>query len=202
MILIENFLRNCGNVPTIGGIKNIFCLERSKLPRRWLYIQTSRLQGGIINGTYDETGIAMKQFLRMPVRAHQSNLNINQEGQSYNMSLEVTISRMEFASRDDVERVIHSNRVCFILEDYNGKFWLIGESFGCSVSTQLQTDSYNGDNNIKLTFTCRERWLPREMESGWVCTYISEAGQPCVSTFTFPQLQLITFPQLREYRLC
>lgn len=177
---------------TIGGIHELYISSRSQWGRRWLYEETSNLQYGRIDGS-----LTIGSFYKLANRINGTTFNQIQElepSRSYIQTLNVSFNRMDIIKRDSIEQWVVSKDPIFILKDYNGFYWLMGETNGCSIQWTANTDDKFGINGDNLTITCRERFPIRQVTDSFVDTYIAAPVHLC--DYTWAEVCALSWPQV------
>lgn len=179
---------------TIGGIKKIWLGSRSKFGK-WRYTETANYQFGEVIGNSQNNA-----WYPLPVRKADSNFTIKQEltpARSYLITLTLNFNQMEILKRDAFERMAVSRDSMFIVSDYNGKFWLLGEENGMDSDLTGKSDNIRGLNDFTLTLTSRERSPVKEVDPEYVNQYV-DIEIMTVCDYDFPEFCDLTFTQLKE----
>lgn len=84
----------------------------------------------------------------------------------YEQELSVMLSKMEAAKRNEL-LLVAKNLIAVIVEDQNGKYWMLGQNNGLTLGGSANTGTAMGDRNgYELTFTGQEEDPAKEVDSG------------------------------------
>lgn len=154
---------------TIGGIKKIWLASRKKFGK-WYYSQTSSYQFGEVIGNSINNS-----WWHLPIRNSDSNFTVKQElspARSYIVTLSLNFNQMDILKRDNFERMSVAKDSMFIVSDYNGKYWLLGEEQGMDIDWSGKSDNLRALNDFSITITSRERTPIKEVSLEYIQQYV------------------------------
>jgi len=195
---IPNF--NC-ELPTVGGLKEIWIQSRDNFGL-WYYNQTSNFQfSEIIGNEYFYKLFYKLSFVKADASfTHTEKKDIKR---IYEMGLNITYNAYNLDIRDNVEQLETLDNLVVVFKDYNNRYFLMGETFGCKAEWEQSTDTQRGRNSTSITFTCRERYPIRQLSEEFVNIYVKNiVNLRCFSDYDITQLNLLTVDELNELIIC
>lgn len=189
---------NCNGV-TIGGIQGIWYFQRSKLGRWWTYAQTHTLQYAVITGSNTLRPSKWIKLLFSDDTAQFTQIENKVPSRSYQMQFTVNVNSMNILNRDKLEQLSVTSDLCVIFLDFNGRYWLMGETNGCYVEIGEKTDVIFGKNDMSIDFTCTERYPIRQVSASYVAQVIDTA-QYIFSLLDWPTFNGLSWAQFDEYQ--
>jgi hypothetical protein len=144
---------DCRNAST-GGVKALWVLGGSG-STIGITGTTSTQNGGItaISGQ----GTFFKYELVKQSSSFSEELQVNETAQSvvFAPSLVVTLPKLNQTLRTKWFDLIKPNDLVIIIEDNNGRYWLVGEENGLTVSagSMLMGQAYNDPNGVTFTMS-------------------------------------------------
>lgn len=168
------------------GIQRVWVGVRSQLGT-WLLSETQQLQFATITGN---TG-TNATFYEVPILRSGTTLD---EGQSYDgapnydITLSAQLGRWDTLSRDAAQRIVQYRDALFIVLDNNGTYWLVGERYGCRVTTTAASGQRGGVNAVTLTATCSQPWPLRSVSTDWLDGIIIPPLTKTLCEYTFAEL--------------
>jgi hypothetical protein len=167
--LTSGFTLDCRD--SVGGIKAILVAEVKNKG-------TITASAGVITAFTMASG---KQFFRYEFRKQTGSFTetivTNDENGTlfYEQSITAQLSRLEATKRNELF-LLAKNNVMVIVEDRNGKYWLMGQEDGMVLSGAGQTGTAMGDfNGYQLTFTGAEEIPALEVGSGLIAALSAPA---------------------------
>lgn len=188
--VLERLYQKCEDY-TIGGIVEVYVQRRSAIGQFWWYKEANSSattiltdfdtnnQPSILTGY---NGLAKKgnfnsTFLwnRLLIR-NSSNLTVEQTvnlPRLYTVTLTLDIAQFDVLKRAYLERMVVAKDCVFIVKDYNGSYYVVGETNGCRTRISMTTDSKQGDNKFSVIATCNERAFIREISKEFASAYLA-----------------------------
>jgi hypothetical protein len=144
---------DCRNAST-GGVKALWVLGGSG-STIGITGTTSTQNGGITAITGQ--GTFFKYELVKQSSSFSEELQVNETAQSvvFAPSLVVTLPKLNQTLRTKWFDLIKPNDLVIIIEDNNGRYWLVGEENGLTVSagSMLMGQAYNDPNGVTFTMS-------------------------------------------------
>lgn len=155
----------CGNQSS-GGLKNVWITDHSNID-----FESLDISDGLITGMTDafEAETSLKEYQsndRSASFVEEWAGSIENGATGYNQLLTMKFSKMENDKRNEM-RYLTSTRTIAIIEDNNGKFWLVGAHNGLrpsDVNTNIGATISDG-NNYNVVLSSEEPELAYEIES-------------------------------------
>ena len=157
----------CDN--SIGGIKNVWYQRRSTLGKAF-YDETHYIQFGKIRNFATN-----HSFYCLPIKLKSANFTSNMTNnpiRGYNVDLNLTFSKQDFDKRDWLENSYVLKDICFIVLDYNGKYWFLGESNGMKINYNADTGVFKDNNSFSINYTSIEKYAIREVSSLFLNNFV------------------------------
>lgn len=169
--LTTGFSRGCRN--SKGGIKNVYFTELANK-------DTLTAASGVITAFTLNTG---KQFFKYEMAKQVSNFTEAHTSSRENGTLfylqvaNVILNKMEAVKRNEI-LLLNQNINMIIMEDNNGKFWLLGETNGMEHTTgESGSGTTFGDRNgYTLEFTGEEGEMAQEVDSTLIAALSAPAA--------------------------
>ena len=169
--LTSGFLIDCKL--SNGGIKNVYFTE---------FANKETLSYNASGQVSVFTLISGKQFFKyeMPVESafieEIPQANIQNGTIFYEQNLTIILNTLKTATRNEL-RLLSLNRLMAIMEDNNGRYWLLGETSAMDLSGGTTgTGTAKGDRNgYELTFQAKEPEPMREVLSSLIPSLIVPA---------------------------
>lgn len=129
------------------------------------------IEEGVIKYIYDGTteqqvgNFQQYQFKKGQCSMTSTLNKDNTSGLHYvSTDIKVTFKKVDSAKRIEIEKLINATDLVIIAKDGNGKYWLVGNDYPCTVN------SVNGNfgatkkdaNNFSVTFNCCTKEFPLE----------------------------------------
>jgi hypothetical protein len=109
-------------------------------------------------------------------------LSRTKNGKQYAQLVSLSLSRLSAASRTAVEGLADVGPVVALLEDYNGQWWLYGQTAGLRLlSANAQGGTYGGDGGHALPLTGTQRQAARTVAQSRINLLFNSS-----TTFHFP----------------
>lgn len=179
---------------SIGGIFRVWAAQRDILGD-WTYNSFYPLQYGQVTGNT----IGNVQWYKLSSTFKpQATLTETQElvpARRYTLEFNMPWTRMDAVKRDTFEQMVLVRGVVFIIEDMNRRFWLVGESFGCTIQESATTDARGGIGGYTLTATAIERSPIREVTLEYVTNNV-DITLPNWFGYDSAYLQTLNYEQL------
>lgn len=142
---------DCRNAST-GGVKTLWVLGGAGNAITGI---TSTQTGGITAAS--GTGTFYKYELVKQSSSFSEELQVNEQAQSvvFVPSLVVTLPKLDQILRTKWFDLIKPNFLTIIIEDNNGRYWLVGQENGLTVSagSMLMGQNYNDANGVTFTMS-------------------------------------------------
>lgn len=182
-----------------GGVRAIYISQRGLFGRWFNRVQGAQGQRvqvvghtGQQNVWFADTGINVRT-------ATLTEASVSDPYPAYNVTLSFRYSGWDVDSRNLGEQLLRVRDAIFIVEDYGGKYWLVGEDNGCVVSTSAGTEAYGGASAITVTATCSQRVPVRQVAESYIAAYVT-APVPCICDFTIEEICAIGFGEFCGYK--
>jgi len=202
---LERLYQKCEDY-TIGGIVECYVQRRSAIGQYWWYKEANSSSTTILTefdtdnqpsiltgynllakkGNFLSTYNWNKLFIR-----DTSTLTIEQTVEIpriYTYTLSLDIAQFDVLKRAYLERMVVAKDCVFIIKDYNGSYYVVGETNGCRVKVGMTTDTKRGDNRFTVTAVCNERALIRELDKTFASNYL-QGNYTTIDTDIFNNLQ-------------
>lgn len=157
--LTSGFTLDCRD--SVGGIKSIYVSTTDSVD------SYTEMDGEISEITMDEVeGVFYKYELRKQTSDFTETIEASDENGTlfYEQELNVMLSRMEANKRNELFLVAKAPVVA-IVEDRNGKFWILGQENGLTLGGSATSGTAMGDRNgYELVFTGQESAPAKEVE--------------------------------------
>lgn len=211
---LERFYQKCGD-NTIGGIVEAYVQRRSAIGQWWWYREANSSdttiltdfdtnnQPSVLTGynqvakenNNNATYLWNKLFIR-----DTSNLTVEQTvdlPRLYTQTLNLEIAQFDVLKRAYLERMVVAKDCVFIVKDYNGSYYVVGETNGCRTKVSMNTDAKKGDNKFVVTAVCNERAFIRELDKQFAIDYL--ATNSTIDPDIFDNLQEVSGNTLSVY---
>lgn len=173
----QNFLNDC-DLTSVPNITRVYLKPRDTVGKFWYYEKTAQDNLGKIIG-HQGSNFTWRELVTSNSEITFSQSESFNPARTYSQTITMRVSPKSFYNRDKFEQLSVTRNVCIAFEDGNGRWWLMGESFGCDLTTNSTINAeYNG---YDLTFTALERAPIREISLDYVEGAI--LGQVIVLTF-------------------
>ena len=158
----------------IGGIANLYVSSRANFGAIWFFEETTApYQYGRIVGHNGTQNVWFNTLLINNKTAQLTSVLRDNPSRTYDVDLQFTIQKWDLEARDVSEQLFAIDDAIFIAEDFNGQFWLVGETGGCKVTYTSQSGAKNGNSEITLTATTRQRNPLRQVSDAYVSAYVT-----------------------------
>lgn len=119
----------------------------------------------VISTPVSATPDAFKYDLRGTSTFDQSLTSSRDNGSTYaEQTLVLSLKKQDATTHKEVKLLAYG-RPHVIIEDNNGKFWVMGEDFGAEMTATTSTGASMGDKNgYELTFSAMEKGLAKEFD--------------------------------------
>ena len=187
---LERFYQKCEDY-TIGGIVECYVQRRSAIGQYWWYKEANSSSTTILSefdtnnqpsiltgynllakkGNFIATFNWNKLFIR-----DTSTLVVEQTisiPRLYKQTLTLDIAQFDVLKRAYLERMIVAKDCVFIVKDYNGSYYVVGETNGCRVTMGMTSDAKKGDNKFSVVASCNERAFIRELDKEFASSYLA-----------------------------
>lgn len=211
---LERFYQKCEDY-SIGGIVEAYVQRRSAIGQWWWYKEANSTSTTILSefdtdnqpsiltdynllakkGNFLSTYNWNKLFIR-----DTSSLTIEQTVEIprlYTYTLALDIAQFDVLKRAYLERMVVAKDCVFIIKDYNGSYYVVGETNGCRVKVSMTTDAKRGDNRFTVTAVCNERALIRELDKEFASNYLYVNNT--IDPDIFDNLQVSSGNSLNKY---
>ncbi len=201
---LERFYQKCQDY-SIGGIVEAYVQRRSAIGQWWWYKEANSSSTTILSefdtnnqpsiltdynvlakkGNFISTYNWNKLFIR-----DTSTLVVEQTidlPRLYTQTLTLDIAQFDVLKRAYLERMVVAKDCVFIVKDYNGSYYVIGETNGCRTRMAMATDAKKGDNKFTVTAICKERAFIRELDKQFAMDYL--ATNSAIDSDIFDNLQ-------------
>ena len=211
---LERFYQKCEDY-TIGGIVEAYVQRRSAIGEYWFYKEANSSSTTILTDfdtdnqpsiltdysvlAKSQTAIRTYNWNKLFIR-DTSTLNIEQTvdiPRLYTYTLNLDIAQFDVLKRAYLERMVVAKDCVFIIKDYNGSYYVVGETNGCRVKVGMTTDTKRGDNRFTVTAVCNERALIRELDKEFASNYLFVNNT--IDTDIFDNLQVSSGNSLNKY---
>jgi hypothetical protein len=156
--LTQGFTFDCRN--NVGGIKRVWIASRDD-------ISSISITSGVVDGIT----FAQNQFWLYDLTRESSNFsetvntNVQNGTTFYAQSLEIVLNKLQVNTRNEII-LLGQNRLCIVVEDNNGKLWMLGYKNGIDLTGggSASGTGYGDRNGYTLTFTGSENELAPEVQ--------------------------------------
>lgn len=150
---------------SIGGVKAVWFIAHAN-------VSAVTEASGVVS-TITKTGVFYKYNLVKSTASLVENINVSVENGSVGYAPELTIvlNKMQANTRNEI-MLLAQNVLMAIVQDMNGKYWLLGKQNGLDISagTSGTGTAMTDRNGYSLTFTGVEPALAPEVASGVIAT--------------------------------
>ncbi|MDO7846486.1 hypothetical protein Q5H92_08965 [Hymenobacter sp. M29] len=109
-------------------------------------------------------------------------LNRTKNGKLYTQLVSLSLAQLSDAGRTAVEGLVDAGPVVALLQDYNGQWWLYGQTAGLRLLTaNAQSGTYGGDGSQALPLTGTQREAARTVAVSRINLLFNSS-----TTFHFP----------------
>ncbi len=158
-VLTQGYAYDCKN--NVGGIKRVYIGSRDDVN-----------QITIADGVIDNITMFQNVFYLYDLVRESSNFsetvttNVQNGTVFYSQSLEIVLNKLQVNTRNEII-LLGQNRLCIIVEDNNGRYWMLGYKNGIDLTGggSASGTAYGDRNGYTLTFTGSENELAPEVES-------------------------------------
>ena len=105
---------------------------------------------------------------------------------------------MNIHYRDLIEQMELVDNLVVLFQDYNNKWFLMGETLGCSVEWDWKSDVRNGRNTSSVNFLCRERYPIRNVDISFVENYILGTLIKDLNKLTYAEINSMTYAEINK----
>jgi hypothetical protein len=156
--LTTGFTLDCRN--SNGGIEAVYFTELAKKA-------SITSASGVITAFTLTSGIFFKYELRKKTSQFEQNIQVNNENGAvyYEQNLTIKLDKLETTRRNEI-LLLAQNSLMVIVKDNNGKYWLMGETRGATLSGGKGSTgtSYSDLSGFELSFQAEEPELAREID--------------------------------------
>ena len=150
-LLTQGFVKDCRD--SVGGIKTIY------LANKHLIDSITSADGEITAITMDTGANFYKYELRRQTSNFTETIEASEENGTvfFEQEANIMLTKMEAAKRNEIYLIAKADTV-MVVEDQNGKQWMLGKEHGLTLTGTAETGTAFGDmNGYNLTFTGQER---------------------------------------------
>lgn len=177
-----------------GGVRAIWVSERDRFGRWLTQVNAITLQRQRVIG---HTGQQNVWFSDVRVNRNLATLTETSEttpSTRYAITLTFKMQGWNIDSRNKAEQFYRSKQAIFIVADFAGRYWLVGEEGGCKVTTAAATEAKDGESGIVLTATCTQRYPLRQVVSSYIEQYVT-TPVGCLCDLDFSEFCALTYEQ-------
>lgn len=176
----------------IGGIKRFFYTDRSTLGL-WGYEETHAIQyANIINCSNPQNW----WYIDFSLDTAEFNEVMKLEpSRYYEQRLSFSLKENTINSRDFIENLSTNDNIAVVFQDYNGKYFLVGEENGCRLSYEFQTQAFKGSQSLNCVFIGNERYPIRQVDETFVNTFVV-VSRNISQLYTVAELDALTLTDL------
>jgi hypothetical protein len=155
---------------SFGGAKSVLVVEYDN-------VTAYTLTAGVISAITKASGKFFRKYNLVAFTASANTAGAHDRAQgtsSYTQTVTFPINKMSTSVKDEIE-LLAKNRLLFIVEDNNGKYWLFGKDFGMmATTTESMTGTALSDRNgYMLTFESIEKAFEVEVSSSIITGLLS-----------------------------
>lgn len=162
--LTQGYSFDCRN--NVGGIKKVYIGSRDD-------VDTITIANGLVSAV---TMISNQFYLYDLTRESSNfsetvNTNVQNGTTFYAQSLEIVLNKLQVNTRNEII-LLGQNRLCIIVEDNNGRYWMLGFKNGIDLTGggSASGTAYGDRNGYTLTFTGSENELAPEVDPDVIAT--------------------------------
>jgi len=156
--LTTGFTLDCRN--SNGGIEAVYFTELAKKG-------TVTTTSGVITAFTLTSGNFFKYELRKKTSQFEQNIQVSNESGTvyYEQNLTIKLDKLETTRRNEI-LLLAQNSLLAIIKDNNGKYWLMGETRGATLSSGKGSTgtSYSDLSGFELSFQAEEPELAKEID--------------------------------------
>jgi hypothetical protein len=157
--LTQGYSFDCRN--NVGGIKKVYIASRDD-------IDDITIASGVVSAV----SFAQNQFYTYDLTRESSNFsetvntNVQNGTTFFAQSLEIVLNKLQVNTRNEII-LLGQNRLCIVVEDNNGKYWMLGFKNGIDLTGggSASGTAYGDRNGYTLTFTGSENELAPEVNA-------------------------------------
>jgi ligand-binding sensor domain-containing protein len=166
--LTQGFALDCRD--SIGGIKSVYLIARADIA------SITEAAGVVTAITKDAGKFFYKYELVRGTSSLTENINASVENGTvfYAQELTMILNKLEANKRNEI-LLLAKNNLTAVVEDQNGKYWLIGKLNGVDITGGSgATGTAHGDRNgYTLTFSGSEKELAPEVQSSVIAGLVA-----------------------------
>lgn len=164
--LTQGFLFDCKD--NVGGIKKVWIASRDDVN------QITEANGVVSAITMLQNQFYLYDLVRESSNFSETvNTNVQNGTVFFAQSLEIILNKMQVNTRNEII-LLGQNRVCVVVEDNNGRYWLLGRKNGIDLTGggSVSGTAYGDRNGYTLTFTGSEQELAPNVDSSVIATLV------------------------------
>lgn len=161
MILLNKNINSCSDY-TLGGVKNIWLANWYDVYP--IYSQTNR---NMIFTMRDLEWLEFNSEDKFVSFTEEQDLTVP-AGRYFKQNVTLYFPKLSEDKRQAIDQIIKSNLIC-VIEDYNNKYWLVGQSNPLKSSIYVGKTGVVGDSSgYNITLSGVSTYLCREISSSYV----------------------------------
>lgn len=138
----------------VGGVQNIWITDQTNL------LSITKSTGDTITQISGTGSYYEFQLIRTSSQFTETiNASLENGTVFYTQELVTYFAKLEQSKRNIVKTLAQSTQLSIVMEDNNGRYWLLGEIYGCYISagSGLTGKSLGDQNGYNLTFQALEQ---------------------------------------------
>lgn len=162
--LTQGYLYDCKD--NVGGIKKVWIASRDDVD------QITETAGVVTAITMASNQFYLYDLVRESSNfAEAVNTNVQNGTIFFAQTCEIILNKMQVNTRNEII-LLAQNRLCVIVEDNNGRYWLLGRKNGVDLTGggSGSGTAYGDRNGYTLTFTGSEQELAPNVDPAVIAT--------------------------------